>query len=453
VWQQLPPLAGKTAAALHKSLRSLSAGASLSPSAALPRSPGRLHSPALLSRASTSGSNARPESRSKAHAEEGVGKKEMDGEEAERRGDGNGGRSNEGRSNEGSCAQGHPSRQELPRTLKAVVACLSAACSSLAHLAADREALQVDMTRREQEHQSSLQDQISAHRKELEQRQAMLEEERLAHAAYRATATQELEAMRAAASDADVLHKDLQAQLVMLHSKVEEMQASSATAAAESGARVRALEEELAEARAACASKEAQIGELEKLAAEERASEQVKLTSALSELDEARRELSRLNRDGIVLTPRPCWEGQGGHLEDRTSAARVATLLAAVADAEARTSALEADTASLAASLTAAREEGEQQRALRKTAEDLVETQAAELRAMRDRIKGSDASCGCPEPPDDPSVEMVELSEYLANYLSKRFGLQGHMSSWEVEKVSKDLGWIMQLQVRSSAGP
>ena len=128
----------------------------------------------------------------------------------------------------------------------------------------------------------------------------------------------------------------------------------------------------------------------------------------------------------------------------------MAKLLATVADAEARTSALEAETASLTAALTVAKAEGEQQRALRMAADDLAQTQAAELQAIYERTKGAEASCGCPEPPDDPSVEMIELSEYLANYLSKRFGLQGHMSSWEVEKVGKDLGWIMQMQVRSA---
>ena len=84
-------------------------------------------------------------------------------------------------------------------------------------------------------------------------------------------------------------------------------------------------------------------------------------------------------------------------------------------------------------------------------AEDMVHKQAAELKTMRDRRVGVDASCGCPDPPGDPNVEMMELSEYLASYLSKRFGLQGHMASWEVEKVGKDLGWIMQMHVRSSA--
>ena len=48
----------------------------------------------------------------------------------------------------------------------------------------------------------------------------------------------------------------------------------------------------------------------------------------------------------------------------------------------------------------------------------------------------------------DGKVVMVELSEYLVSYLSKRFGLQGHMASWEVEKMHKDLGWIMNQPVR-----
>ena len=444
VWRQLPQQAGQTAAALHKSLRTLCKGPSSSTAAASPR----LHSPSLLSRASTSGASSRPGSTRKMPREDGCKQDKY----LDEMGHGEG-----GRGIHDQCEQGHAFEQqkELPGALKAVLACLAAAGQSLVQLQTTKEALEAKLKSQEHEHKQRLQDAIDAHQQELQQQHARMEEEQLAHESRHKKAAQELEATRTARSDADALSQKLQTQVDVLQKTVEDLKASAAAASAQSGARVQELEDGLAAAREACVGQEAEIKELERLAAEERASEQSKLTQVLSELDETRGQLARFTQDGVVLTPRPEWGRKGGDSgqeeeEDCSSAERVARLLRRAEKSLERQSALEADMASVTSEMTKAKEELVQARAVRLAAEDLVQKQAAELQAMRDRRVGTDASCGCPEPPEDPNIEMMELSEYLANYLSKRFGLQGHMASWEVEKVGKDLGWMMEMPVRSS---
>ena len=67
-------------------------------------------------------------------------------------------------------------------------------------------------------------------------------------------------------------------------------------------------------------------------------------------------------------------------------------------------------------------------------------------------VQRADAACGCPEPPPGGKV-FVDLEEYLQGYLTRRFGLQGHMSAWEVEQLGKDFGWVMGAQVALREGP
>jgi len=84
-----------------------------------------------------------------------------------------------------------------------------------------------------------------------------------------------------------------------------------------------------------------------------------------------------------------------------------------------------------------------------------AEEEAGALRAERDAAVGvqrADAACGCPEPPPGGKV-FVDLEEYLQGYLTRRFGLQGHMSAWEVEQLGKDFGWVMGAQVALREGP
>ena len=131
------------------------------------------------------------------------------------------------------------------------------------------------------------------------------------------------------------------------------------------------------------------------------------------------------------------------------SAQRAAHMVEAKAQDEHKIAALEHQLAGLTTALEQAKEAAERESLLRKTAEEVSDKLAAELQVIRDRPH-ENASCGCPEPPEDKQLVMVELSEYLAVYLNKRFGLQGHMASWEVEKMSKDLGWIMVQPVRSA---
>ena len=185
---------------------------------------------------------------------------------------------------------------------------------------------------------------------------------------------------------------------------------------------------------------------------------QAKLAKTVGELDAVRADLSRLSKDGIVLTPRPVWrraaawagaagEGEGEDEGEQSSAAHAARLEAKTAAGEERIAVLEREVNELNGVLVAAREQADKERVLRATAEERSGMLAAELQALRDRPR-SDAACGCPEPPEDRQVVMVELGEYLVTYLSKRFGLQGHMASWEVEKLGKDLGWVMEQPVR-----
>lgn len=51
--------------------------------------------------------------------------------------------------------------------------------------------------------------------------------------------------------------------------------------------------------------------------------------------------------------------------------------------------------------------------------------------------------------PDELGVDAVPVKEYLEFYLCERFGLQGPMSEWEVERIGKDFGWVMEAQVHS----
>ncbi len=266
--------------------------------------------------------------------------------------------------------------------------------------------------------------------------QAALEEQQRADAEAHATAQHALGAARAACAASEACNAQLQQQVAALKHAAEELETRAAAAAAASAARVGELEQQAAAAHAAHKGLEALCVEQERLSAEELAREHEKLTSAINAQDELRAQLSRLTRDGVVLTPRPAWQDEGGgESESESSAERVSCLLKGKAEVQCRVSALEQQVAALKSELEALKETSAQERAQGLMAEDVSRKLAAELQAIHDRPRAY-ASCGCPEPPEDRQVVMIELSEYLAVYLSKRFGLQGHMASWEVCHMS-----------------
>lgn len=480
VWRQVAETEAQLAASLRDQLRDLTlrscyasssfaarskkkngggnttglASTSSTSSRALSPSPPHSPSPPLLSRASTSRASSRASSRSSTSC-----KKDQDHEQhqpsAEREGASAWGEGEDGI--EGSSLD---VLQDVPLVLKDVrmvlkltMACLSAACRALVQLHDDKHELQEQL---EAHHKGAMQQMaltLNSHAAEVQRMQAELEQEKQARTQERTSAEVALGAAQSSLAAAETGNTKVQQQLTTLQHTVAEMKADAAAEAAANASRVQGLEEEVAAARATITCLQSQLSEHEHLAADERACSQQKLTATRALLDQVSAELFRFTQDGIVLTPRPDWaplsHHPGGEETATSSAQRAAHLVIAKAEGEHKIGALEQQLASLTTAFELAKEAAERESVVRKTAEDVSEKLSAQLQTIRDRPLAH-ASCCCPEPTEDKQLVMVELREYLAVYLNKRFGLQGHMASWEVEKMSKDLGWLMALPVRSA---
>eukprot|EP00802_Teleaulax_amphioxeia_P006749 Tamp_06754.p1 GENE.Tamp_06754~~Tamp_06754.p1 ORF type:complete len:738 (+),score=212.46 Tamp_06754:138-2216(+) len=438
VWHQLPPQEARVVADLRAQLRAF---ALRSCYASATRSSARSPSPPLLSRASTSRqSKSRPVSRR--CADEADQDKREEATETEGAVDGD----------EGLTRRG----QEICGMVRLVLEGLSAACRAAVQLQQDKEDLERDLELQTQEAKDAQTLARNSHAAEQRALQQQLDDALCSHAAQRQAAQEELAAAQAACTASETLNTQLQQQVATLTESVRELEERAAAAAAEGAARVDALGAEVAAAAAGRAAAEEQLREHERLAAEERACEQGKLTAALRELDGVRDQLARFTQDGVILTPRPAWNasedeegGIGGGEGGMSSVLRAAALQQRLAAGKEKIGELEEQVAALSMQLRETAAARDLQSSLRLAAEEAQQKSAAELLALQERPR-AEASCGCPEPPEDRQVVMVELQEYLITYLSKRFGLQGHMASWEVEKMTKDLGWIMEQPVRCS---
>jgi len=340
-------------------------------------------------------------------------------------------------------------QKDVAVVVKALLECLSAACGALQQVHDKNEGLRLQLTTQHHEAGAQIAHAFKTHTANMQRLQTQLDHAVAAHAAHDTSAQEALEQSRAAYIASEVGGKLLQQQVAVLQQTVEEVERRAAQAAAVSTERVQELEREIVCGVTARTGLESQIVELERLAVQERVCDQDKLTKALSELDQVRAELARFTQGGVVLTPRPSWEAGGAGEGGGSSSERVANLLKSATEGGERVRALEVHIVSLTAALQETKEGVERETVLRTSAEEISQKLAATLQEIQDRPRAH-ASCGCPEPPEDGQVVVVELSEYLSTYLSKRFGLQGHMASWEVEKMSKDLGWIMEQPVRSA---
>jgi len=203
------------------------------------------------------------------------------------------------------------------------------------------------------------------------------------------------------------------------------------TAAKEAlGSKYKALEAEATQLRAELetAQKE-RYSRAEQLRLKEEESKErgEKLVQRDRELADITERLRQVTESEVQLTPRPSWAGREIGGAGSTTQQRVRVAVEEWGKAEERAKGLEE-----------------------------VAKEVEELRTCKERLDAlltvakCDAACGCPE--KKPDVEEVDVEEYLQTYLSKRFGLQGVSSAWEVERMGKDFGWVMQAQVRMRAG-
>ena len=445
VWRELPPADSSLATTLHANLRALAMRASYAAGKGRAAERGGRHaadlsperhaadspSPTGFSRASTSSASSRPASR---HAREG------------------GVPVREGVAGADAAEEVLPMLEEVGRVLQSLLGCTSAACRALPQQQHDKEDLQTKLDAQTLAAEQTLEKLKSAHKIELDFARGEREEAQRALAAQAASAQQALEEEKAARQAAETTVAAREAEIAELQLRLAAVQEEAEKAAVAGRAREAAVMEERDAAAAARTSVEAQMQELEAMVAEERAAAQGKLATALKDADHLREELARFTQEGVVLTPRPEWAGEGDELNlrghpARSSMERAADVMRRAAEGAERITVLESEVSDLKAEAAKAREEAAGEVALRVTAQEVSHKLAGQLQEITDRPR-AEAACGCPEPPADGQVVMVELSEYLVSYLSKRFGLQGHMASWEVEKMDKDLGWIMNQPVR-----
>ena len=130
-----------------------------------------------------------------------------------------------------------------------------------------------------------------------------------------------------------------------------------------------------------------------------------------------REELARFTQEGVVLTPRPEWAGEGDELNLRghpacSSMERAADVMRRAAEGAERITVLESEVSDLKAEAAKAREEAAGEVALRVTAQEVSHKLAGQLQEITDRPR-AEAACGCPEPPADGQGVMVEPASTL----------------------------------------